>query len=466
MASLTFSELKKRSGRIETLIRLFDSGHKFKMNKSIKKFKISSIILVTNSKKWVDINKKDINTKAKEIKAIKRIRNHKGSLKYLGVIGSEKTEVYISAGKLLKSKEFGGGGSSKGGGSETLAVRAETLIKDGKLEKIEYAGVDVECRTFKSIKELKKSILNGLKKNKKIPSYIIESFNDYLCENCKKFDNISWSESMPNNELNQLGKYVGEVITGLIAMGGPRNSLTPNIIKTNKIKKFCVPTDPAFSGIDVFLLMNDGSIVPISNKYGKGAAASFFTNVLPKCMKHYKTLHNSPLKKITKIANSFSSENQMRKGTPPSKKILYEYGIRELLNIPYRLLKNPYDVYNDARTNKYSAEVHLVMEAIKEHRGVDKVVVDNLPLSITSFFTREIAKALNNNKKAIDDMKIILAGKNYWQANLQIGLWSEGRIKYKLVNSGKIKLDIIGTKSSSRDLTAKQGLLNYFMTLP
>jgi len=458
--------LKKRPGRIETLIRLFKNKHKFEMDKGSKKFKISKIILAKSNTKSFIITPKDLNSKTGQIKIIKRICSHKGQVYYNGYIGTNKEEQLISSGKLKKSKEFGGGGSLKGGGSESLAVRAETIIKDGKLEKIEYAGIKVECRTFLSIKELKKSILNGLKKNKKIPDYIIESFTQYLCPTCNKFDNINWSESMPDNELNQLGKYVGEVITGLIAMGGPRTSYTPNIIKSSKVKKFCVPIDPAFSGVDVFLLMVNGTIIPISNKYGKGAAASFFANVLPKCMDNYSSLKNSPLKKFTKIAKDISNAEQMRKRGAPSKKILYQYGIRELLDIPYTLIKEPYDVYTNAKSGKYSAEVHLVVEAIREYRGVDKVVVDNLPLSITSFMTRETAKKLNGSKIAIDNMKEILAGKNYWQANLQISLWSEGKVKYKFINSGKIKLDIIGTKSSTKDLTAKQGLLNYFMTLP
>ena len=467
MAALTFSELKKRAGRIETLVRLFSEGHAFEADKSPKKIVLSAIYLTKTGAKPYVASLKDVKTDKQRIKLVKKIRQHTGRINYTGYVGNSKEETTIAAGALKKSKEFGGGGASgKGGGAESLAVRAETLIKKGKLERVEYAGQKVECRTFPNLKMLKESILQGLKDNKKIPDYIIASFEKYLAPNANKFDKIGWSEAMPDNELNQLGKYAGEVITGLIAIGGPRTSYLPNIIKSDKVAKFCVPTDPAFTGVDVFLLMKDGKIYPISNKYGKGAAASFFANLLPKCMKHESSLSSSPLKDFVKIANRYTNAQAMERRGAPSKEILYEYGVRELLKIPTGVVRDSYDVYRNAKSGKYSPEVHAVVEAIKEYKGVDKVVVDNLPLSITAFMTRETAKILNGSKKAVEDMKEVLAGKNYWQANLMISEWSGGKVKYKFVNSGQIKLDIIGTKSSTRDMSGKQGLLNYFMTLP
>ena len=467
MASLTFGELKKRAGRIETLVRLFSEGHAFESDKSSKKIVLQSIYLTKKNTKPFVASLKDVKTDKQRIKLVKKIRQHTGKINYTGYVGADKEEITIAAGALKKSKEFGGGGGGgKGGGSESLAVRAETLIKKGKLERIEFAGQKVECRTFPSIKMLKVSILEGLKDNKKIPKYIVDSFESYLSPSATRFDKIGWSEAMPDNELNQLGKYAGEVITGLIAIGGPRSSYLPNIIKAEKVDKFCVPTDPAFTGVDVFLLMKDGTIYPISNKYGKGAAASFFANLLPKCMKHEDTLRHSPLRDFVRIAKKHSNWQAMERRGAPSKEILYDYGVRELLNIPSGVVRDPYDVYRQAKSGKYSPEVHCVVEAIKEYDGVDRVVLDNLPMSITAFMTRETAKILNGSKKAVEDMKEVLAGKNYWQANLMISEWSGGKIKYKFVNSGKIRLDIIGTKSSTRDLTGKQGLLNYFMALP
>ena len=55
MAALTFSELKKRAGRIETLVRLFAEGHAFESDKSTKKIKLSAIYLTKKGMKPINI---------------------------------------------------------------------------------------------------------------------------------------------------------------------------------------------------------------------------------------------------------------------------------------------------------------------------------------------------------------------------------------------------------------------------
>ena len=57
----------------------------------------------------------------------------------------------------------------------------------------------------------------------------------------------------------------------------------------------------------------------------------------------------------------------------------------------------------------------------------------------------------------------ILAGKNFWQANLDARKWKEGVISYSMFNSGKINLKIIGSKGAIKDIEMKEGMINYFM---
>jgi len=212
--------------------------------------------------------------------------------------------------------------------------------------------------------------------------------------------------------------------------------------------------------------MKNGEIVPISNKYGKGAAASFFVNVLPKCMKSFRSIRPGPLRDFTRVALRMSTPKQMERRGAPSKEILYEHGVRNMLKLDESDVKDPYEVYELIRNKKSSKEVRKVTEAIKKYSGVDDVVIKNLPNSVTAFFCREVAKDLNKNSKAMKDLKEILAGKNYWQANLDIRDWFDGKINYRLVNSGNVELKIIGSKAPTTDITAKQGLINYFMSLP
>jgi hypothetical protein len=385
MAALTLAELKKRAGRIETLVRLFSEGE-------------------------------------------------------------------VSSSYMKKSSEFGGGGVVKkaggGGGSESLGIRAETMILGGKLEKVNFGGHMVECRTFTKTETLVNSIIDGLKKNNKVPKYIVEDFEKY--KKSRKFDMFEWSESIPDNEMNQLGKYAGEVVTGVVGIDSKyRKALRPNILGSKPVAKFCVPTDPAFTGVDVFFLMKDGDIVPVSNKYGKGAAASFFANVLPKAMK--VKLKNSPLKDFVDVANKFATPEKMEGRGAPSKQILFEYGTRNLLKIPTSKIKDPYkEIYEVIKSGKQTPATRLVISAVDKYLGVDAVVIKNLPNSITAFFCREVAKQMNNSKQANNDLRDILAGKNYWQANLDIKDW---------FNSGNVKVDVIGSKAPTTDITAKQGLI-------
>ena len=475
MAALTLAELKKRAGRIETLVRLFSEGYLFEMEKnaegktSSKKFKISGILLTKSASSWQEYNLSDVKSAPQRKTLIQKIRTHSGTLQYNGFYQGSREEVEINSSYMKKSSEFGGGGAVKkaggaGGGSESMGIRAETMILGGKLEKVNFAGQPVECRTFTSSEQLVDSIIDGLDKNNKVPKYIVEDFNKY--KKAKRYDMFQWNESIPDNEMNQLGKYAGEVITGVVGMKDAfRKALSPNILKSGRVDKFCVPTDPAFTGVDVFFLMKGGDVVPVSNKYGKGAAASFFANVLPKAMK--SKLRSSPLKDFADVAKQFATAEKMEGRGAPSKEILYEYGCRNLLKISKAKIKDPYkEVYEPIKAGKQTPATRVVIAAIEKYSGVDDVVIKNLPNSVTAFFCREVAKTMNKSKPAIDDLKEILAGKNYFQANLNINDWFTGKVNYRIVNSGDVKVEIIGSKAPTTDITAKQGLINYFMSLP
>ncbi len=80
MASLTFGELKKRAGRIETLVRLFSEGHAFESDKSSKKIVLTGIYLTKKSTKPFVASLKDVKTDKQRIKMVKKIRQHTGKI--------------------------------------------------------------------------------------------------------------------------------------------------------------------------------------------------------------------------------------------------------------------------------------------------------------------------------------------------------------------------------------------------
>lgn len=368
--------------------------------------------------------------------------------------GSSRKVGYVSQNNVAKPIQ-------KKGATENLGVRAETLILGGKLTKEDYAGVPVRVRKFKTHQQLAKSILEGLKRNKKVSEGIIEVFEKFLAKN-SRYEKIEWTSEVHPTEINELGKYVGELIIGLLALRKNTSTFSKKFYE-GPIDAFCVPDDPSFVGVDSFLLMKDGEVVPISSKYGVGAKASFFANLLPKAIEYSDDMKKCVLKDIVKSAEKAGVTVGKLEKKQGSKEVLYQHGINSVLKLK---IKNPYQVFLDIKKEKSNPEVDAVLSAILRHPEAEAKVKNLLPDSTTAFFSREIARQLNADKKSKQYMLEILSGKNFWQANLNIAKWKKGEISYKIINSGESKVTIIGSKSAMGDIDARQGMLNYEIKLP
>ena len=92
---------------------------------------------------------------------------------------------------------------------------------------------------------------------------------------------------------------------------------------------------------------------------------------------------------------------------------------------------------------------------------MDPRILDYLDSSMTAFFSRATAEALNSCSKSMEQMKRILIKKDYWQVNLDKNAWRKGVTKFTYVNSGEAKLQIIGSKAAMNDITGSQGMINY-----
>ena len=351
------------------------------------------------------------------------------------------------------------------GATESLGIRAETLTHGGVSKTLVFAGNNVRVKYFSNHKSLADSLVRGLKSNKNVSEGIVEVIENFVLD--ENYTKIEWTSEVSDSEINELGKYVGEVIIGLLALSNKTSPLSTKFYIGRPVG-FAVPDDPSFAGVDSFLIMKDGEIVPISSKYGKGAKASIFSNLLPKAMKYHSELPECSLKRLctsAKKANMTAQTFEQKRG---SKETIYMHGIHDVLDLK---ISSPYKVFTDIKTHKgdlrgMGADTLKVINSIQSYKSVDKKIVEKLPQSVTSFFSREIAKQLNNDKISVNAMLEILAGKNFWQANLDINSWKRGIIKYKIVNSGKASINVIGSKASMDDIDAKQGTVNYELTLP
>jgi hypothetical protein len=364
----------------------------------------------------------------------------------------------INAGKLNMKY------ASRGGATENLGIQASNLILKGKPEKLTINGQDnVSCRTFTNVNTLKESIVSYMKSSNKVGAHIVDVVDEYF--KSSSLQHFNWDDSFEDSEINELGKYLGELIIGAVALKNKSNLISQNPFKS--AVKFIVPDDPSFSGVDSAILLKNDSIIPISSKLGVGAKASIFTNFLPKVVDK-KNLPTSVIKDLAICAKNAKITRDKLNAKQGSKEIVYEYGIRYILKLNNKQVKNPYDIYTEIRrgyltgtTNELSESASMVIDAISKHKDIPQNVKDALPLSVTSAFNREIARRLNDDRVSKDIVTNILSGKDFYQANLDISKWKKGEVYFKLLHSGKASVSFIGSKAAINDIDAKQGLVNY-----
>lgn len=365
------------------------------------------------------------------------------------ILNNKTIRAYVSESAVAKPID-----TSKGA-TEVLRVQANTLINQGLYTRIMYGDKEVSGRMFNKAKDIASSIMFGLLTNPNInrdDSGIIEAFEAYF----KQTDpsKIKWNAEIPPNEINELGKYIGELLLGYIAL------------KTNAApfpgtpKEFFVPDDPSFKGVDSFLTTTAG-MFPISNKFGVGAKASFFGNLLPTALDNYNKLPSSSvILDLCNVARSLRITSADLLNNRGAKQIVYEYGIRKIINVSPTTVKDSYGIYTTIKAGKTSPEVEVVVSKVKS-KSTNMAIKSGTPKTTTSFFNRTIADQLNGDPKSIQYLIEVLAGKDFYQANLNIDKWRAGEILYKISKSGKASLVIIGSKSAINDIEAKQGLVNY-----
>lgn len=338
---------------------------------------------------------------------------------------------------------------TKGTGGNIAALDARVFTKTGESTTFSYGGNDVQVVKFTSADQIKKGILDGLRSSPLLGEAYEEMFMSF-------FDTgkIEWAPDVPQAVVSKLGVYVGEVLIGWVALAKKQTSHFQRNPFPGTPKAFYLPTDPSFSGVDSFVEMTDGSYYGVSSKFGRGAKASIFTNLLKVGIEREAKLRPSVFKDICKAAksNGFKYTN--------SRSIVYAYGVRDLLDIKQNVVSNPDTVYQQAYSNKGGKELAAVMAAIMK-TDTSQDIKSKLPASVSAYFTRTIADKLNKDAESLNQIEEILTGKDYWQANLNMGDWKRGEVSFSFVKSSKAVIKIFGNKSAIGDISAKQGWINY-----
>ena len=135
-----------------------------------------------------------------------------------------------------------------------------------------------EFYTFNNVKQLEDSIIKGCKETNSINNDVIELFNTFFITG-----KLDWSTIEPKTLIAKLGIYLSEILIGWIFLSGRQDEFintTDLIISNAKVKLFCVPCNSNYNDIDSFLILEDDTRINISNKFGNGAPASFFTGIM------------------------------------------------------------------------------------------------------------------------------------------------------------------------------------------
>lgn len=321
--------------------------------------------------------------------------------------GDEKNQAgYISNSYVRKPY--------RGGASERLQIKARDLVQGGDVRWFE----GTEVAWFDSKVDLIKSMMDGLSQNANLRPSVLSTVERVINAPAEPFD---WGDAT-TTEINEIGKYGGEFFPHLL---------------WHDVKASAFPIHPAYPIIDSFIIHSEGKTSGLSSKFGEGAKASLFTliyrdDISENCI--FKTL----------ASNYMTSERAMT--------AVYETGFQEIIPSTGA---DPMSVYNSLR-NK---ETPLWLELFRP--SDDPAVAEHWPMSLTAYFSRSIAKRLNECEISQRWLNKTINTMNTFQVNLDIKDWKLGRVNLDVKSFKNCRVYVTGSKSAIKDVTAKQGLLNY-----
>ncbi len=331
----------------------------------------------------------------------------------------------------------------------------------GRKTHIMYNGRSVHVLEFSNVRQIEDSILAGLDQIEKSKEKTYKTFEDFFRAG---YDQLHWSSDLDHAMISKYGIYISELLIGSYLL---QNKLEVFDIPMSDAKaiRFYLPIDPAFSGVDSLVLLEDGRWLPISSKFGGGSKASIFSNLMETGLKEFADLKQSVFKDMCQVALFCGITPEDLAAKKKGKHIVYAYGAWNLLGIDRDELSLPIKAFTDYKMGiGESPDTLKVLESITKSDRLTSQIAEKLPLSMTAFFTRGIADALNRDTESLSTMLDILSVKDYWQASMNVNMWQSGLIKFTMTQSKKSAIKIIGNKSAIADIDAKQGMVNFALT--
>jgi|TARA_R110000744_G_scaffold95887_3_gene185179 hypothetical protein len=343
-------------------------------------------------------------------------------------------------------------------GAETLNILASKLIgHGGQSKKMDiFNQTDISCKVFTDPDDLIKSILTELNGNPKVSSNIVTCMEEYFSGNLLEIG----CDDVAVNELKQIAKYIGELIFGIAALRGNTKIFSRSPWAGDMSgAQFCVPTSPSFKGVDSVLIGGTGCQYPISSKSAAGAKPSFISNVMTD-------------DKVAADDGSFGFFSEMcnvRRAHPRITGAKFGYlFINKIFGTNYSddVMMG---IYSDLRSGTPTGHAAKEVVALVQNfgRGTSGLspseanINQYLPNSVSIFLGREIAGKVMNDRKSVSRIKEIIAGKKFFQVNLDLAKFLKGSVYLKVTESNAPEFKLYAGKASTNDITMSQGFLNY-----
>lgn len=354
-------------------------------------------------------------------------------------------------------------------GNIDLSLQTSNLLESVPKKKLDIFGFnDVDSAVFTTADSLAAAAKAYVKKNKLLDNYpnLKKSLEKYF--DSGDYTTIKWVGPITDFEIAQFSKYIGEVCIGLVLLSGQANTIKGQSPFTGKkVKRMIYPLSQSFKGADSVAELSDGTMIPISSKAAEGAAASFFGNLFLLVFKNAKFRPSgSVIKKMydAAMAVGVKDEASMKTG---AKRIVYEYGIRNIVGLDKKEVPDTYKVFLEFKTfnkmTEYSPNVRKAYTAIerKMKEVKDTLAISKLDESTTVFFCKQISDEMNSDPKTMKVVEELLGQKAYYQVNLNVSAVKKGELSFSILKSSGGSVVIVGNKSSYNNIDASQGTINY-----
>lgn len=370
----------------------------------------------------------------------------------------------------------------KEGTWKSWSTTASKLAEGTRLQTLDYLNgqANVACRIFDNADAMGTSILSGLESSAAVPDHVLEQVSDFFVDNMgatgsQVNNKFNWIPGIHEKDKKLLGIYLGELLPGYFAL---KNRYGADIFSKRIIheglSQFVLPDDSSFGGIDSAFIYSNGGRACISSKFGRGAFASIWNNIMPLVVDNKSESgivglsRNSIIKQLIRTCETVS--DYKTKG----RKALYHCGVREIMG---NISVDPETFFRELKQGTLSSEsaslyrdIVTKVNELKTQSGYTQLSTFSnrrvLITSISSVFSRIIADRLNmeiSSTPALQNrLKSILAGKSFFQLHMDdTKFLNTGEIYFNVKKSSTVDIIFDGAKSTIDELDAGYGTVNY-----